>query len=45
MPDRKGSTLVKTVEMLASQKEDLATKEKELVETLNAALRRMGYQV
>ncbi len=45
MPDQKGRTLVKTVETLATQKEELATKEKELVETLNVALRRMGYQV
>lgn len=45
MPDPKGSALVKTVETLATQKEELATKEKELVETLNVALRRMGYQV
>jgi len=45
MPDPKGNALVKTVETLATQKEELATKEKELVETLNAALRRMGYQV
>lgn len=45
MRDPKGSTLVKTVETLATQKEELATKEKELVETLNAALTRMGYRV
>jgi hypothetical protein len=45
MPDRKGSALVKTVETLATQKEELASKEKELVETLNAALVRMGYRV
>lgn len=45
MPDPKGSALVKTVETLATQKDELATKEKELVETLNAALTRMGYRV
>ncbi len=45
MPDPKGSALVKTVETLASQKDELATKEKDLVETLNAALTRMGYRV
>ena len=45
MPDSKGSALVKTVETLATQKEKLVTKEKELVETLNAALTRMGYRV
>ena len=45
MPEPKGSSLVKTVETLATQKEELATKEKELVESLNAALGRMGYRV
>ncbi len=43
MPDP--NALIKLVETLASQKEELATKEKDLVETLNAALTRMGYRV
>jgi hypothetical protein len=43
--EAKADALVKLVEGLVAEKEALATKEKELVEALNAALGRMGYQV
>ena len=45
MPDPNVNTLVKMIETLATQKEEVATKLKELVETLDAALRPMGYRV
>jgi hypothetical protein len=44
MPDPKGS-LVKTIEVLATQKAEVATEVKELIETLDAALRPLGYRV
>ena len=45
MPDPKDNPLVKSVEALVTQKEELATKEKELIESLNAVLVRMGYRI
>jgi hypothetical protein len=45
MPDPKNNPLVKSVEALATQKEEVATRVEELVQSLNAVLRRMGYQV
>jgi hypothetical protein len=41
----KTDALVKAVEGLVSEKEAVATKEKELVGALNAALEKMGYRV
>ncbi len=45
MQDPKDNLLVKSVEVLVTQREELATKEKELIESLNAVLSRMGYRV
>lgn len=45
MSDSKGNPLLKAVGTLATQKEELATKEMELVDSLNSALKRMGYRV
>jgi hypothetical protein len=45
MPDPKGSAFVKAVETLATQKTQFETKVKELLGTLDAALRPIGYRV
>jgi hypothetical protein len=43
--DAKTDTLVKSVEDLLAEKEAVASREKELIEGLNAVLAKMGYQV
>jgi hypothetical protein len=45
MPDPKGSAFVKAVGTLATQKAQFETKVKELLGTLDAALRPIGYRV
>jgi hypothetical protein len=45
MPDPEGSAFVKAVETLATQKAQFETKVKALLETLDAALRPIGYRV
>ena len=45
MADPKADALVKSVESLVAEKEAVAAKEKELIDSLNAALGKMGYKV
>ena len=45
MADTKTETLVKSVEDLLAEKQAVASRERELIEGLNAVLAKMGYQV
>jgi len=45
VPEMKPETLVKSVDDLLVEKQAVVEKERELVQSLNTALRRMGYEV
>ena len=45
VPDMKPETLVKSVDDLLAERQAVVEKERELVQSLNGALRKMGYEV
>lgn len=45
VPEMKPETLVKSVDDLLAERQAVVKKERELVQSLNGALRKMGYEV